>query len=270
MVALASFLPFLTPTRPPAALELRDKLVAGVRDGAVIAPLADECAAAKVPFRADLLGDGELWRAQSVVRGEIPRWERNAKLLPFLSNRAGQAYTLQGGGGAVVNYGEVLGRGLYFRAEGTFTPARTSSGNRCPQDFDVAISSGGFVLAGQRIDLPICASHGLEDTRAFYVVSAFCALLPHASLATPVTQSSVDRNALPQRARASCAACTLTKTSGSSRAQRSRPTNGRRRASSWCKCATGYSTTQSTASCDDGCVGFRRQRIERQPTTVVC
>ena len=121
-----SFLPFLTaPKPPPAAAELRDALVAGVRDAETIQPLADTCAAARVQFKAELLGDGELWRAVSIVRGEVPRWERNAKLLPFLSNRAGQAYTLGGsdGGGAVVNYGEVLGRSLYFKAEGTFKKA---------------------------------------------------------------------------------------------------------------------------------------------------
>ena len=140
------------PKSLPAAAELRDALIAGERSSSVITPLVDECAAARVPFRGELLGDGTLWRACSVVRGEIPRWERNAKLLPFLSNRAGQAYTLDArtGGGSVVNYGEVLGRGLYFRAEGTFAPARTSNGgNRCPQDFDVAIREGGFVLGGQ-------------------------------------------------------------------------------------------------------------------------
>jgi hypothetical protein len=140
-----------------AATELRDALVRGETDAELLNPLVDECLAARVPFRGELLGDGELWRAASIVRGEIPRWERNAKLFPFLKNRAGQAYSLDGaGGGSVVNYGEVLGRSLYFRAEGTFKPTKSTRGStNCPVDFNVAISSGGFVLGGMPINLPI-------------------------------------------------------------------------------------------------------------------
>ena len=145
-------LQLISPNKPlPAAEQLRDALISGDADTAALAPLADECAAARVPFKAELLGDGELWRASSIVRGEVPRWERNAKLLPFLSNRAGQAYSLDGsGGGTVLNYGEVLGRSLYFKAEGSFKPAKKqSSPDRCPQDFNVAIREGGFVAGGK-------------------------------------------------------------------------------------------------------------------------
>ena len=171
-------LPFLTPTKAPAAaLELRDLLVSGERGGDALAPLAEACADARVPFRPELLGDGALWRAVSIVRGEIPRWERNAKLLPFFSNRAGQAYALsEGGGGTVVNYGEVLGRALYFKAEGTFKPARRASpvGGRCPQDFNVAIREGGFVLGGKAFTSSAISGPGFlrvlyvdEDIRIF-------------------------------------------------------------------------------------------------------
>lgn len=153
VAASASFLPFLAPKAPAAAAELRDCLIAGVRDAETIEPLADACAALRVPFRANLLGDGELWRAVSIVRGATPRWEKSARFLPFLSNRAGQAYALGGsnGGGSVVNYGEVLGRSFYFKAEGTFTPAASAStwDTRCPRDFDVAIREGGFVFGGR-------------------------------------------------------------------------------------------------------------------------
>ena len=144
----------------------------------LLAQLVDECCAARVPFRPDLLGDGRLWRA-TPVKGETPRWQRNRLLLPFLRNRAGQAYTLgEDSSGTVVNYGEVFGRALYFKAEGSFQPAdiaveedavaeeasgfleqlkrvipirlaaRARDGLRCPVDFDVAINKGGFVLGG--------------------------------------------------------------------------------------------------------------------------
>ena len=177
-VAASTFLaPFLPATRPAAAVQLRDALVAGESDMGVLAPLADQCVAAKVPFRANLLGDGALWRAASIVRGEKPRWERNARLLPFLSNRAGQAYTVGGsaGGGSVINYGEVLGRGLYFKAEGTFSrSSKQSSRDRCPQDFDVAIREGGFVLGGREFVSGAISGPGFlrclyldEDVRIF-------------------------------------------------------------------------------------------------------
>ena len=58
----------------------------------------------EVPYTG--LGGG-LWRA-AYSRGETPRWERNAKLLPFLPNIAGQEYDLESA--TVVNYGEVTQR----------------------------------------------------------------------------------------------------------------------------------------------------------------
>ena len=62
-----------------------------------------------------------------------------------------RAIVLDGsGGGTVLNYGEVLGRSLYFKAEGSFKPAKKqSSPDRCPQDFNVAIREGGFVAGGK-------------------------------------------------------------------------------------------------------------------------
>lgn len=153
-----AFLPLLfSQQRPPEATRLRDALVAGERDGAELAPLVDACTASRAPFRPEVLGDGALWRAVSIVRGEVPRWERNARLLPFFSNRAGQAYTIDSSGrSTVVNYGEVLGRALYFKAEGTFKPAKAPApplalpgSLRCPVDFDVSIREGGFVLGGK-------------------------------------------------------------------------------------------------------------------------
>ena len=74
-------LQFISPNKPlPAAEQLRDALVSGDADTVALAPLADECAAARVPFKAELLGDGELWRASSIVRGEVPRWERQREI----------------------------------------------------------------------------------------------------------------------------------------------------------------------------------------------
>jgi hypothetical protein len=162
-------------------IALREAIVNPSPDASptLLAQLVDECCAARVPFRPELLGDGQLWRA-TPVKGETPRWQRNRLLLPFLRNRAGQAYTLgEGSCGTVVNYGEVFGRALYFKAEGSFQPAdmaveedaaaeeassfledlqrfiatslaapRAREDLRCPVDFDVAISQGGFVLGG--------------------------------------------------------------------------------------------------------------------------
>jgi len=171
------WLKLVSPAQPSiaAAQQLRDSLVNGERDSAVLKPLVNECCTANVPFRSELLGDGDLWRAVSIVSGETPRWQRNAELLPFLRNRAGQAYSFGDGGlGTVVNYGEVLGRTLYFKAEGTFRRAAASSGSRCPQDFDVDIRQGGFVLGGKEFVSSAIAGPGFlrclyldEDIRIF-------------------------------------------------------------------------------------------------------
>ena len=149
--AIALQLPSLfgsAPARPfAAAATLRDALVADTGDEAELNALVDELMAARVPFRGGLLADGALWRA-SFVRGTKPRWRKNAELLPFLNNRQGQAYApfADGGeGGTVLNYGEVLGRALFFKAVGSFTPVDARA-TRCPKDFDVSIERGGFVL----------------------------------------------------------------------------------------------------------------------------
>ena len=146
-----SWLPWPGVRAPVAATQLCELLLAGEADGSVLKPLVDQCCDASVAFRPELLGDGALWRATTIVQGEKPRWQRNAELIGFLNNRAGQAYTLDGSGGSVVNYGEVLGRSFYFKAEGTFTPATPGAirGRACPVDFNVAISSGGFVIGGR-------------------------------------------------------------------------------------------------------------------------
>jgi hypothetical protein len=148
--------PFATQSKPStAATTLLSLLVASsdrINDNDRINALVDECVGLKAPFKAEWLADGELWRAVSIVRGEVPRWEKSARLLPTLKNRAGQCYESDGasGGGRVTNYGEVLGRSLYFKAEGSFTPAGArGAGTRCPVDFDVSVERGGFVLAGQ-------------------------------------------------------------------------------------------------------------------------
>ena len=76
-------------------------------------------------------------KKQQPLSLEVPRWERNARLLPAFRNRAGQAYSLDAdGGGRVTNYGEVLGRGFYFKAEGVFAAAGGAAPPpRCPADF---------------------------------------------------------------------------------------------------------------------------------------
>ena len=108
-----------------------------------------------MPFRAELLGssasesaivsaparESPLWRA-CYSSGRTPRWERNAKALgSFVDNRAGQAYDVSAQ--RVCNYGEVLGKGCYFTAEGSFSPV--DGAKRCPKDFNVAIERGGLV-----------------------------------------------------------------------------------------------------------------------------
>lgn len=127
----------------------------------------------------ELLGDGALWRATSIVSGKTPRWAQNAKLLPFLSNRAGQAYSLDedgSGSGSVINYGEVAGRALYFKAVGTFSPAAAKGTltQRCPIDFNVNISEGGIVVGGTPILTSAISGPGFlrclfldEDVRIF-------------------------------------------------------------------------------------------------------
>ena len=142
--------PWAPARRPPEALVLRDAILSGDED-TDLQPLVNACCQARVPFRAELLGDGDLWRATPVV-GEKPRWQRNRELLP-LANRAGQAYSLDGRDtgdtGTVLNYGEVLGRSFYFKAEGYFARAAASRGaTRCPVDFTVLVTRGGVVVGG--------------------------------------------------------------------------------------------------------------------------
>jgi len=140
-------LPWVPARRPPEALVLRDAILSG-DDDTDLTPLVNACCQARVPFRAELLGDGDLWRATPVV-GEKPRWQRNRELLP-IANRAGQAYSLDGrDSGTVLNYGEVLGRSFYFKAEGSFARAAVSRGaTRCPVDFTVLVTRGGVVVGG--------------------------------------------------------------------------------------------------------------------------
>ena len=163
-----SWFPRAAPTSTPAATALRDALVAGETSSAVLRPLVDECVAARVKFQPKLLGDGALWRASAIVTGETPRWEKQAKLLPFLKNRAGQQYALSGNGGTVLNYGEVIGRALYFKAEGTFQPASVDT-SRCPVDFDVAVERGGICVADGRYAFLSDAISGPGFLRVLYI-----------------------------------------------------------------------------------------------------
>eukprot|EP00929_Paragymnodinium_shiwhaense_P114478 TRINITY_DN82887_c0_g1_i1.p1 TRINITY_DN82887_c0_g1~~TRINITY_DN82887_c0_g1_i1.p1 ORF type:complete len:281 (-),score=39.25 TRINITY_DN82887_c0_g1_i1:213-1055(-) len=112
--------------------------------------LIDELIAAKVPFNVNYFGGG-LWRA-IYTKGKQPKWERNAKLLPFVKNIAGQDYDPSAL--AVINYGEVLGPAMHFTAEGRFEEVDKTV-TRCPKDYDVFVESGGITAFGLRIPLPI-------------------------------------------------------------------------------------------------------------------
>ena len=59
---------------------------------------------------------------------------------------APQAYSGSAGDGRVINYGEIVGRALHFKAVGSFREADAAV-TRCPKDFNVAIERGGVVLA---------------------------------------------------------------------------------------------------------------------------
>merc|ERR1712070_215898 len=74
--------------------------------------------------------------------------------------------------GRVLNYGELVGASVHFVAEGSFT--RASAGSRCPQDFDVSIEQGGFVLFGREFVSSAISGPGFlrvlyadEDIRIF-------------------------------------------------------------------------------------------------------
>lgn len=81
LLSTTVLLPLLSP-KPPAATKLRDALIAGESDMATLGQLCKACADSRAPFRAELLGDGALWRAVSIVRGE------GARQLPNLSRPA--------------------------------------------------------------------------------------------------------------------------------------------------------------------------------------
>lgn len=112
--------------------------------------LIDELVALRVAFDAKFFGGG-LWKA-IYTRNGTPKWERNAKLLPFLSNVAGQDY--DAGSLRVINYGEVLGSSVHFRAEGSFAEVDTNV-RSCPKDYDVFVERGAINFLGLDIPLPI-------------------------------------------------------------------------------------------------------------------
>lgn len=112
--------------------------------------LIQELAAAKAPFDANALSGG-LWKA-AYTSGASPKWERNAKLVPFLRNIAGQEYNLDSM--RVVNYGELVGRNVFFSARGSFSETDVSVRN-CPKDYDVFVEAGALNLLGAELPLPI-------------------------------------------------------------------------------------------------------------------
>ena len=114
----------------------------------VVDAYIEELSQARVRCRAELLGSSasleNLWRA-AYIQGSTPGWEANARVLrPFFSNKAGQAF--DSSAGRVTNYGEVIGSGVYFTAEGSFVPADGTES--CPKDFEVQIERGGLVILG--------------------------------------------------------------------------------------------------------------------------
>lgn len=85
------------------------------------------------------------------IQGRTPGWEANAQLLrPLFRNKAGQAF--DSGAGRVMNYGEVVGSGVYFTAEGSFEAVDRAED--CPKDFAVQVERGGLVILG----LPLLSS----------------------------------------------------------------------------------------------------------------
>lgn len=153
--------PNFGPPEPPAcAKKLRDLLIAAEANGfdAGIRKTVDECIAelrqARVQCRAELLGSStlqeDLWR-MAYIQGRTPGWEANAQLLrPLFRNKAGQAF--DSGAGRVMNYGEVVGSGVYFTAEGSFEAVDRAED--CPKDFAVQVERGGLVILG----LPLLSS----------------------------------------------------------------------------------------------------------------
>lgn len=112
--------------------------------------LIQELAAAKAPFDAKAFGGG-LWKA-AYTSGATPKWERNAKFVPFLRNIAGQEYNLDSM--QVVNYGELVGRNVFFSAQGSFSETDVSVRN-CPKDYDVFVEAGAVNVLGAELPLPI-------------------------------------------------------------------------------------------------------------------
>ena len=141
---------------PASARKLRDLLVAadaanadldaGMRD--TVDQCITELSEARVKCSLELLGTSQLpkdlWRA-AYIQGRTPGWEVNSRLLrPLFRNKAGQAFDATAG--RVTNYGEVLGSGVYFLAEGSF--AAVDRTEYCPKDFSVQIERGGLVVLG--------------------------------------------------------------------------------------------------------------------------
>ncbi|CAK9029251.1 Uncharacterized protein SCF082_LOCUS18706 [Durusdinium trenchii] len=156
------------------AAEIRDLLLAAKGDPLeadarqMVEQGIDRLAEARVACPAELLGfssspsDG-LWRSV-FIQGKTPKWEENARLLrPLVQNKVGQAY--DAGKGRVTNYGEILGAGLHFVAEGSFTPV--DDAGQCPKEFDVKIEQGGLVILG--VPLLSTAISGPGLVRVLYI-----------------------------------------------------------------------------------------------------
>ena len=167
---------WIWPWRPNEALEVRDLLVKsktlGPREEQNLKEKLQRLAEAKVPCRAELLGNSteELWRSV-YIQGKTPKWEQNARVFrPWVRNKAGQAYDTRSG--RVRNYGELLGPGLHFVAEGRFDAVDET--NDCPKEFRVEIEQGGLVILGFPLLSSLISGPGLvrvlyldEDIRLF-------------------------------------------------------------------------------------------------------
>lgn len=134
-----------------AAVELKDLLRGGSQvDQAHIKMLIDKLISLRVAFNPKFFGGG-LWQAIHTV-GDEPKWQRNARMIPFQKNIAGQEYNPEQQ--RVINYGEVLGKSLFFFAEGRFQEANATITN-CPKDYDVFVERGGLNVFGWKVALPI-------------------------------------------------------------------------------------------------------------------
>eukprot|EP00802_Teleaulax_amphioxeia_P021644 Tamp_22014.p1 GENE.Tamp_22014~~Tamp_22014.p1 ORF type:complete len:257 (-),score=51.55 Tamp_22014:342-1013(-) len=133
--------------------ELKKLLLQGLGgqdfDRASIDALISELTAIGSRVDGALLSSGP-WQAV-YTKNSQPLWEKQAKYIPFIKNRAWQDYDLQAG--RVENVGQILGDKVWVSVQGSVSEQSTSK--QTPKYYNADIQRGALNVLGVAVPLPI-------------------------------------------------------------------------------------------------------------------